>query len=91
MEYNYETNCITNEKGKKIYLGNVENELFNCLFVQKRGQVCSKWELAEIVYGYNVDDNTVNNIVVYISRLKKKIGKTINIRTIVNKGYVIDL
>jgi DNA-binding response OmpR family regulator len=90
MEYNYETNCITKENGKMIILNNIENELFNYLYIEKRGKVCSPDELSYLIYGAYDVDTGIGNIRVYIYRLRKKIGKIAIIRNIKDKGYVID-
>ena len=74
--------AVTN--GKKVELSSREFLLLEYL-MRKDGDVCSREELLQSVWGYTFDPGT-NVVDVYIRRLRSKLGRDV-IETIRNVGY----
>ena len=70
--------------GQVIYLSKQEVKLLS-LFVKNRGNLLSKNFISSYIYGENVDENLLNNV---IYRLRKKVGYDIFV-TIKNLGYIL--
>ena len=70
--------------GKLINLSTREFLLLECL-MRRRGDVCTREELLEYVWGYTFDPGT-NVVDVYVRRLRSKVGREA-IETIRNVGY----
>ena len=86
MEYDYNSNKITTKAGKMIIIPNTENDILNYLY-ERKGTVCTAEEISNYLYG---DYDGVKTVKVFVTRLRNRIGKTIKIRTIYKKGYIID-
>ncbi len=58
------------------------------LLLERRGHIVSKSDIEQVLYGWEngADSNTVE---VYISQLRRKLGREL-IRTVRGMGYVID-
>jgi DNA-binding response OmpR family regulator len=70
--------------GKAMFLSKQEVKLLS-LFVKNRGNILSKNFMSSYLYGENVDENLLNNV---IYRLRKKVGYDI-FTTIKNLGYIL--
>jgi DNA-binding response OmpR family regulator len=73
-------------EGQEISLSATELRLFDAL-VRRKGRIVSKGELEDQLYDWNggIESNTIE---VYISRLRRKIGKDC-IRTVRGLGYAL--
>ncbi len=56
--------------------------------MQRNGEVCSREELLNQVWGYSFDPGT-NVVDVYVGRLRAKLGNEV-IRTVRNVGYCLE-
>lgn len=74
----------------KIHLGYKENMILE-FFMSNQWQIISREKLITYIWGgidiSDVSDNTIN---VTLSKLRKKIGSQLNLKTMYNHGYILD-
>jgi DNA-binding response OmpR family regulator len=75
---------VVSWNGDSVHLSGREYLLFEYLR-RRRGEVCTRQELHEAVWGYSFDPGT-NVVDVYVGRLRSKLGRDI-IETVRNVGY----
>lgn len=84
LSYNYITKIVTTLDGKEIQL--TKNEMYFIeLLLTKKSQLFTKKMIEEEVFGKNIDENTMRNLVY---RLRKKLNTTA-IVTIKDLGYIL--
>ena len=88
MIINYEECKIFLEDGRVIYLTKIETRILQILY-ENRNRVVKHEEIAKKIYETEIDVRTKNTITTHIVRLKKKINKYIEIKTVRQVGYII--
>lgn len=76
------------QAGKPVALAARELAVLSCL-LHNLGSVLSKQQIEQHIYDWSNDDIGSNTIEVYISALRRKLGKDL-IKTVRNIGYVIE-
>jgi len=89
MIIDYKGHRILLEDGRVIYLTLMETRLLELIY-ENKGNVVSYKEIAKEIYETEIDVCLKNTITINISRLKKKIGKYIEIKTIRQAGYIVE-
>lgn len=89
MRIDYKGHRILLEDGRVIYLTSMETRLLELIY-ENRGNVVNYEEIAKEIYETEIDVCLKNTTAIHISRLKKKIGKYIEIKTIRQVGYIIE-
>lgn len=89
MIIDYKGLRILLEDGRVIYLTLMETRLLELIY-ENKGNVVSYKEIAKEIYETEIDVCLKNTIAINISRLKKKIGKYIEIKTIRQAGYIVE-
>lgn len=89
MRIDYKGHRILLEDGRVIYLTLMETRLLELIY-ENKGNVVSYKEIAKEIYETEIDVCLKNTIAINISRLKKKIGKYIEIKTIRQAGYIVE-
>lgn len=89
MIIDYKGHRILLEDGRVIYLTLMETRLLELIY-ENKGNVVSYKEIAKEIYETEIDVCLKNTIAINISRLKKKIGKYIEIKTIRQAGYIVE-
>lgn len=85
LELDLQRRIVKTSKGS-MTLSETEFRLLQHLMLSQ-GEVCSRAELLEAVWGYSFDPGS-NVVDVYVSRLRAKLGKSV-IATVRNVGYYV--
>ncbi|NRH21262.1 response regulator transcription factor [Candidatus Gracilibacteria bacterium] len=74
----------------KLHLGHKEKMILE-FFMINQEQIISREKLITYIWGGNyIGDVTDNTINVTLSKLRKKVGPQLNLRTMYNHGYILD-
>jgi DNA-binding response OmpR family regulator len=82
-------NCILKVDGKEMSLSVKEGQLLE-MFMRRPGQVFTKEQILDKIWGYDADV-LISNVEVYIHHLRKKLKKDagVEIKTVRNAGYML--
>lgn len=75
--------------GVQLYLPNREYRLLE-IFVGNLGRVLSKNQIASQLFDFD-NEAGANAIEIYVGRLRRKLGRALNIRTLRGMGYVAEI
>ncbi|MEZ5532126.1 MAG: response regulator transcription factor [Steroidobacteraceae bacterium] len=75
--------------GVQLYLPNREYRLLE-IFVGNLGRVLSKSQIASQLFDFD-NEAGANAIEIYVGRLRRKLGRALNIRTLRGMGYVAEI
>ena len=89
LKYNIESKSLTNNK-IKIELTANETKLVELLLINK-AKLVTKSMLINYIWGeYNLTKISDNNINVTISKIRKKLWSSFNLKTLINQWYILE-